>query len=252
MTKHIILFLFLIGAPALAFAQDTAKLKDPWKNTRAGNGLYKTKDYKGAEQKYRDALKTDTASPVVNHNLGNALYEQEKYDEAEKAYADALNSTNKDTLNKGWYNLGNSMYEQKKYGESVNAYKEALKNNPNDEDARYNLAMAQKKLKEQQQQQQQNSGGGGQDQKDQKDGQQDQKDGQQGDKDGQQGDKDGQQDQKDGQGQQPPLDPKKQGMSTDEANKVMNALKDSEQKTRQRLNQNSGSSYYQRSKDKDW
>lgn len=249
--KHILLFLLLIGAPSLVFAQDTAKLKDPWKNTRAGNGLYKTKDFKGAEQKYRDALKTDTASPVVNHNLGNSLYEQEKYDEAEKAYADALASDNKDTLNKGWYNLGNSLYEQEKYGESVNAYKEALKNNPNDEDARYNLAMAQKKLK---QQQQQNSGGGGQDQQDQQDGQQDQKDGQQDQNGGQQGQKDGQNDQKDGQGQQAqkPLDPKKQAMSTDEANKVMNALKDSENKTRQRINQGSGNDWYQRSKDKDW
>lgn len=247
--KKYLTYLFLVAVPVLVVAQDTAKSKDPWKNTRAGNGLYKTKDYKGAEQKYRDALKTDTASPVVNHNLGNSLYEQKKYDEAEKAYADALDSRNKDTLNHGWYNLGNSMYEQKKYQEAANAYKEALKNNPGDEQARYNLAMAQKHL---QNQQQQNDGQGQQcdnpndKQDNKKDGQQDnKKDGQKDDKQDD-GKKDGQQDNKQ------PLDPKKQSMSPEEARKVMSALKDSEQKTRQRMNQGSETDWFQRSRDKDW
>lgn len=243
------IFVLFVTLPVLAFAQDTAKLKDPWKNTRAGNGLYKTKDFKSAEQKYRDALKTDTASPVVHHNLGNSLYEQKKFDEAEKAYADALDSDSKDTLNRGWYNLGNSLYEQKKYAEAANAYKEALKNNPGDEQARYNLAMAQKHLQNQQQQ----NGGQGQQGDSQQDNKDDKSDGQQDDKKDQKQDdkkndskKDGQQD------KQQPLDPKKQSMSPEEARKVMNALKDSEQKTRQRLNQGSESDWYQRSRDKDW
>lgn len=247
--RKFILFLIVVAIPALGHAQDTAKLKDQWKNTRAGNGLYKTKDFKGAEQKYREALSTDTASPVVNHNLGNSLYEQKKYDEAEKAYADALDSRSHDTLNRGWYNLGNSLYEQKKYQEAANAYKEALKNNPGDEQARYNLAMTQKHLQNQQQQ----NGGDGKQGDSQKDKQDDKSGGQQDDKkDGQKDDKkdDGKKDdQKD---DKQPLDPKKQSMSPEEARKVMNALKDSEQKTRQRLNQGSESDWYQRSRDKDW
>lgn len=243
-----IIILFAIAPLFVNAQQDTAKLKDPWKNTRAGNGLYKTKNYKGAEQKYRDALKTDTASPVVNHNLGNSLYEQKKYEDAAKAYADALDSDNKDTLNRGWYNLGNSMYEQGKYEEAANAYKEALKNNPGDEQARYNLAMAQKHMKQNQPQKGGQESKQGDDKKDQK------KDDKSGDNSGDKKDdkKDGSQDDKSKPDSKQPLDPKKQNMSTEEARKVMSALKDSEQKTRQRLNQNDDADWYQRSRDKDW
>src|ERR1044071_7761754 len=107
--KHFFVFFALIFLSAVSvLAQDTAKSKDPWKNTRAGNGLYKTKDYKGAEQKYRDALKSDTSSPVVNHNLGNALYEQKKYNDAADAYDEAIrNSTGNDKA-KAYYNKGNA------------------------------------------------------------------------------------------------------------------------------------------------
>jgi tetratricopeptide (TPR) repeat protein len=239
----------LILVSQFVSAQDTAKSKDPWKNTRAGNGFFRNKDFKQAEQKYRDALKTDSAQNVVNYNLGNALYEQGKYEEAEKAYANALDSKNPDTLNRGWKNLGNSLYQQKKYGESVEAYKEALRNNPNDEDARYNLAMAQKQLRNQQQQSGQSQGGQGQQQQQQQ-GQQQQQQGQQ-DKNGN-AQNSQQQQNNNGQQQQPALDPKKQGMSQDEARKVMSALRDSEQKTRQKMNQNGSGSYYKPSRDKDW
>lgn len=251
MKNFIVSMITMLLCSAAVPAQDTAKSKDPWKNTRAGNGLYKTKDYKGAEQKYRDALKSDSSSPVVNHNLGNSLYEQKKYDQAEKAYADALDSKNKDTLNRGWYNLGNSLYEQKKYSEAANAYKEALKNNPKDEEARYNLAMAQKHINNQQQNQNGKGNSGNANQDNNKGQNQNNKK----DANGANGSQKDDKNQKDKNGQpdkQPPLDPKKQSMSPDEAKKVMSALKDSEQKTRQRINQNGNGSYYQRSRDKDW
>ena len=61
-------------------------------------------------------------------------------------------TTDKELLSKINHNLGNSYLESKKYEESVKAYKQALKNNPKDEDARYNLAYAQKMLLQQQNQ----------------------------------------------------------------------------------------------------
>lgn len=247
MRAYITFFILFLIACSMN-AQDTIKSNDPWKNTRAGNGFFKNKDFKQAEQKYRDALKTDSLKTVTSYNLGNALYEQEKYEEAEKAYANALDSDNPDTLNRGWKNLGNSMYQQKKYGESIESYKEALRNDPNDEDARYNLAMAQKQLKNQQQQNGQGQSGQGQQQQQQ--GQQQQ---QQGQNDPNGNAQNPQQNNNNANGQpKQPLDPKKQGMSQDEAKKVMSALRDSEQKTRQKLNQNGSGSYYKPSRDKDW
>ena len=241
----VLILVSAVNVVAQAPAQDTSKNRDHWVNTRAGNGFFRNKNFKQAEEKYRAALQTDSSKTVSSYNLGNSLYEQKKYEEAGKAYADALDSKNKDTLNRGWYNLGNSLYEQKKYSESVTAYKEALRNDPNDEDARYNLAMAQKQLKNQQQQSGDDGGESG-------DGQQQQQ-GNSGNnaqpKDPRQGQND--QDGKNNTSQQP-LDPKKQGMSPDEAKKVMSALRDSEQKTRQRINQNGSGSLYKPSRDKDW
>lgn len=240
------IFLLLLPAMAVFAQQDTAGVKDPWKNTRAGNGLYKTKDYKGAEQKYRDALKTDTASPVIHSNLGNSLYEQKKYDEAAKSYEDAARSSSGDTAAKAYYNMGNALFQDGDLEASAEAYKEALKRNPNDDNARYNLAMTQKMIQARK--------------KAFKDSLMNLKKDPQGKylKKDSTGDKQLQQKQqdkgKDGKKEQQnvPLDPKKQSMSPEEARKVMSALKDSEQKTRQRLNKNNDGSYYKRSKDKDW
>ena len=50
--------------------------------------------------------------------------------------------------------MGNSYYKAEDYGQSIEAYKNSLKNNPKDEETRFNLALAQQKLQQQQQQQQ--------------------------------------------------------------------------------------------------
>jgi tetratricopeptide (TPR) repeat protein len=58
--------------------------------------------------------------------------------------------SDKDTLHKALHNLGNCRLMQKNYEAAVEGYKKALKVNPKDEETRYNLAYALKKLKEQQ------------------------------------------------------------------------------------------------------
>ena len=49
--------------------------------------------------------------------------------------------------------LSDGLLKSKKYEDALNAYKNSLKNNPNDEDTRYNYFYAQQMLKQQQQQQ---------------------------------------------------------------------------------------------------
>ena len=46
--------------------------------------------------------------------------------------------------------------QEKKYDQAINAYKNALRRNPNDDETRYNLAVAQKNLKKEQQNQKDN------------------------------------------------------------------------------------------------
>jgi len=126
------------------------------KYIKDGNKNYKEKKYGDAEKNYRQALGKNKDSYKSAFNLGDAYYKQEKFEEAaEQFQALTHKATSKDTLAKAYHNLGNSLLKSKKYQESIDAYKNALKNNPDDDDTRYNLACAQQYLKKQQQQQKQ-------------------------------------------------------------------------------------------------
>ena len=119
-----------------------------------GNKNYKEKKFAEAEKNFKLGLTKNKNSYKGGFNLGDAYYKQEKYEEAaEQFQALTHKATSKDTLAKAYHNLGNALLKSKKYKESVEAYKNALKNNPTDEDTRYNLACAQQYLKQQQQQQ---------------------------------------------------------------------------------------------------
>lgn len=138
----------LIFLPAVNYAQQQGK-----KEVKQGNESYENKNYKDAEKNYRDALKKNKNSYSASFNLGDAYYKQEKYDEAAQEFqALTHRATSKDSLAAAYHNLGNALLKSKKYQESAEAYKNALKNNPTDEDTRYNLAYAQQMLKQQQQQ----------------------------------------------------------------------------------------------------
>lgn len=51
--------------------------------------------------------------------------------------------------------MGVILQPSKQYPQCIEAYKQSLRNNPHDDETRYNLALAQKMLKDQQQQQNQ-------------------------------------------------------------------------------------------------
>lgn len=133
--------------PLFSFAQKEKKF------IYEGNKYYENKKYSEAEKNYNQALNKNKDSYKSIFNLGDAYYKQNKFEEAaEQFQALTHKATSKDTLSKAYHNLGNSLLKSKKYKESIDAYKNALKNNPNDEDTRYNLSYAQQMLKQQQQQ----------------------------------------------------------------------------------------------------
>lgn len=124
---------------------------------RKGNRLYDKGKFKEAEIDYRKAIEKAPVSAKSNYNLGSSLYRQENYEEAERSFQNAaamMKPAEKKARAEALHNLGNSYLKAEKYGESVNAYKEAMRLNPDDNDTRYNLAYAMRKLEQQQQQQQ--------------------------------------------------------------------------------------------------
>lgn len=90
-------------------------------------------------------------------NLGNSLLMQQKAKEAMEQFESASKvEKDKDKLAQIYHNMGVILQSSKQYPQCIEAYKESLRNNPKDDETRYNLALAQKLLKDQQQNQDQN------------------------------------------------------------------------------------------------
>lgn len=115
-----------------------------------GNKHYSESDYLKAESQYKQALAANEHSIKANYNLGNALYHQNKFDESRAYYGRVIDNENTSKLDKAraYHNIGKSYLDQNKYGEAAQNFKEALKLNPEDDETRYNYALARKFLKE--------------------------------------------------------------------------------------------------------
>ncbi|MDE6217260.1 tetratricopeptide repeat protein [Bacteroides sp.] len=135
---------------------------------RKGNRFFKDSIYVDAEVNYRKALDVNPKSTISMFNLGNTLAQQNKLQEAMEQYVGATKiEKDKSNLAQIYHNMGVIFHSQKDYAKAVEAYKQSLRNNPKDDETRYNLALAQKMLNDQQQNQDQNQDQQNQDQKEQ-------------------------------------------------------------------------------------
>ena len=114
---------------------------------RKGNAEFTAGKFLESEIEFRKALEKDAKSFEAQFNVGDALFRQKKYDKAAEQF-EVLSKVEKDPskLAQVYHNLGNSLYAQGKIKPSIEAYKNALRNNPLDNDARYNLIAALKAL----------------------------------------------------------------------------------------------------------
>ena len=197
------------------------------KYIRQGNRSFEKSKFSESEISYRKATDKNKNYPDAVFNTGDALYKQNKFEEAGKQFLENA-SMNDDPMKKSaaMFNLGNSLLKSDKLEESIEAYKGSLKLKPESPEAKYNLAYAQdmlKKKKEQQQQQQQNK-----DKQDQKKDQdkKDKNDKKDENKDEQKNDKQNQ-DQKQQQEQQ--------GVSKDDAERLLNALANEEKNVQEKV-----------------
>ena len=123
---------------------------------RDGNKLYQNGKYEEASGMYDEALDKDHKSFEGAFNLGDALYRQEKFEEAATQFEMLSNQeTSSANIAKAYHNLGNSYMKSNKVDKGIAAYKKALLNNPTDYDSKYNLSYAQRLKKKQEEQEQQ-------------------------------------------------------------------------------------------------
>ena len=167
---------------------------------REGNSLYRQKRFAEAEVKYRKALEEVPQSETALFNLAASLIRQSGSADPNsgnnpiKDASEILRQLGKDGFDtnlsgKAFYNLGkkylgaassivscNIAFNNNDFAGAVDMYKHSLRKNPDDDKARQNLRIAQKKLEQQQQDQQNNQDKQNQDQQQDQNQQQDQDD----------------------------------------------------------------------------
>ena len=231
--KYLIL-IFLCLFPFLAKAQKKEKDTDLPK----GNDSFVEKKYDAAETEYRISESKNPKKSIASYNLGNAIYRQNQASEAKYHYAKALkNAKSRAEKHQAFHNLGNTLMKDKDYSNAVEAYKNALRNNPEDEETRYNYALAKKMLKDNppKKDDKKDKDKDKKDDKKDKDKKDDKKDGKDKDRDKKDGDKDkDQKDTKDSKDGKPK--PQPGGISKQRLENLLDAVNNEEKKVQDKVN----------------
>ena len=214
--KKVVAILLALLMSATMQAQSDRQL------VREGNQQFRSGNYAEAEISYRKAVEKNPRNAQAIYNLGNALLGQRKDSAAVSQFEQSAKlETNSIRKSQAYHNIGVICQGQKQFAQAIEAYKESLRNNPSDDDTRYNLELCKRQQKQQQNQDQQNQQN--KDNKDQKD--KDKKDQQK-----QEQDKKDQQKQDQKQQQQD-----KQQMSKENAEQMLNAAIQEEKQTQERM-----------------
>ena len=139
------------------------------KNKKA-NQLYKKGDYNEALKMYEDLAVESPSEPKIKMNKGSALFQMDSLNKAEESYNNAATGLkDKKALADLYYNLGNTQYMQgeqlaaqqnqgasEKYKAALENYIKSLDLRPHDKDTKWNVQLANAKMKQMQNQQQKN------------------------------------------------------------------------------------------------
>lgn len=135
------LLLAFLAAPALAATAEGA--------LRRGNRLYEKGEHEQALESYADSGRRRPKDPRPLFNAGAALYRLNRSEQAAQAFeaAAALSAKDRKTLAAARYNEGNARAQAGDYAGAIAALRRAVTLDPADLDARHNLAVALRRLK---------------------------------------------------------------------------------------------------------
>lgn len=117
--------------------------------------LYKKGDYKKALKKYTSIKNKGPKSFFIDDEIAQCAYKSGDYQLAQDFYNKSSQSKANTHKAQSLFNLGNAFMKEEKYSDAINAYKSSLRLEPKNEDTRYNLSEAIRKLKQQQKNQNQ-------------------------------------------------------------------------------------------------
>ncbi len=142
---------------------------------RRGNRLFRDSVYEHAQVQYQKAYQKDSMDVTVQYNLAGTMLRQGQPKEAMQLLErTAMAERNPQRRAMIHHNMGVILQSQKQFAEAIECYKESLRNNPRDNESRYNMVLCQRQLKEQQNDQnQENKDGESEKDKEEKQKQQD-------------------------------------------------------------------------------
>ncbi len=148
--KVMMMAVLLMGASSMSAQSDRQFIRE-------GNRSFNSRKWVEAETQYRKAIAKNGRNPQAVYNLGCALMMQQKDSMAMQQFESAAKlETNKLRRAKSCHNMGVVMQNHREYAKAIECYKMALRDNPQDDETRYNLALCKKLLKDQQKQNQDN------------------------------------------------------------------------------------------------
>ena len=123
------------------------------------NELFRRGDFAGALEKYGEARKDEPANPLIFYNMGTCAYKLGDYETAQKELESAMRMPDSSLASKAAFNLANTFYRIgekssepseriSKWREAVGYLKKAIDLNPDFENAKRNVEIVQRKLKE--------------------------------------------------------------------------------------------------------
>ena len=113
---------------------------------RSGNRYFRQQNYAKAEVDYRKALAKNGSNAQALYNLGCALSAQQKDSTAMVQYMKAA-KLEKAKIRKAmiYHNMGVIFQKSQQYDRAADAYAESLRNNPKDNETRYNYILCKRK-----------------------------------------------------------------------------------------------------------
>lgn len=215
---------------SLTIGEAYADNRQARKFIRHGNSQFRTNKRHEAQVDYFKAVSADSTDARAQYNLATSMF-PENFKLVREEQRDTMVQTfmkageleqNPYRRSQAYHNMGVVLQGAKDFQKAIEAYKQALRNNPNDDEARYNLVLCQRQLKNDGQ----NGGGGGQNDQQEDKQKQDEQQKQEQQKQKQQQ----QQEQQQQQQQEPP-------MSKENAEQLLNAAMQQEKQTQERMQQ---------------
>ena len=115
---------------------------------RRGNRYMRDSIYDKAQVEYQKAIERDNTNPISHYNLGNALLYQNKAEDAMKEYETAARlEKDKKRLSQIYHNMGVVLQAAKQFDKAVACYRNSLRNDPTNNETRYNYALSLYQLK---------------------------------------------------------------------------------------------------------